>query len=142
MVSEENEEEEEVQKVPGLPGRPQGTKGIPQENSRANISTENISQVIKASENLQDFCKKIIRKHHQIKRLNTKTKIKWFLIFAKVVIAKDIKDWKSTVESCVKDNNNILKLDLPKDVEETANNHSLTDYTAAIVYHSEKFSNR
>ena len=60
----------------------------------------------------------------------------------KVVIAKDIKDWKATVESCVKDNNNILKLDLPKDVEETANDHNLTDYTAAIVYHSEKFSNR
>jgi hypothetical protein len=59
-----------------------------------------------------------------------------------VVIAKDIKDWKSTVESCIKDNNNILKLGLPKDVEETANDHNLTDYTAAIVYHSEKFSNR
>jgi hypothetical protein len=142
MVSEENKEEQEVQKVPGLPGRPQGTKGIPQENSRANVSTENISQVIKASENLQDFCKKAIRKHHQIKRLNKNQNQMVSDLCKKVVIAKDIKDWKSTVESCIKDNNNILKLDLPKDVEETANSHSLTDYTAAIVYHSEKFSNR
>ena len=141
MVTEEEEEQKEVQKVPGVPGRPQGTKGIPQENSRANVSTENISQVIKASEDLQDFCKKTIRKHHQIKRLNKNQNQMVDDLCKKVVIAKDIKDWKITVESCVKDNNNILKLDLPKGVEETASDHSLTDYTAAIIYHSEKFSN-
>ena len=142
MEEEEEGQEKETQKVPGLPGRPRGTNGIPQENSRANVSTENISQVIKASESLQDFCKKAVRKHHQIKRLNKNQNQMVDDLCKKVVIAKDIKDWNSTIESCIKDNNNILKLNLPKDVEETASNHSLTDYTAAIVYHSEKFSNR
>ena len=142
MVEEEEEEKKETQSVPGLPGRPRGTNGIPQENSRANVSTENISQVIKASENLQDFCKKTIRKHYKIKRLNKNQNQMVDDLCKKVVIAKDIKDWKSTVEGCIKDNNNILKLDIPKGVGEAAADHNLTDYTAAIVYHSEKFSNR
>ncbi|MBC8410840.1 MAG: hypothetical protein H8E12_19305 [Rhodobacteraceae bacterium] len=146
MVSEENKEKEKekekAQKVPGLPGRPQGTKGIPQENSRASISTENISQVITASENLQNFCKKVIKKHYQIKRLNKNQNQMTSDLCKKVVIAKDIKDWESAAESCIKDNNNILKLGLPKSIEETAANHNLTDYAAAIIYHSEKFSNR
>ena len=137
-----DEEEEEVQKVPGLPGRPRGTNGIPQEVSRANISTENVTRAIKASEDLQDFCKKAARKHFKIKRLNKNQNQMIDDLCKKVIIAKDIKDWKATAESCVKNNKNILSLDLSKGVEKTASDHKLTDYTAAIVYHSEKFSNR
>jgi len=131
-----------VQKVPGLPGRPRGTNGIPQEVPRANISAENITQVIRASENLQDFCKKAARKHFKIKRLNKNQNQMIDDLCKKVVIAKDIKDWKATAESCVKNNKNILSLDLSKGIEKAASDHKLTDYTAAIVYHSEKFSNR
>jgi hypothetical protein len=138
----EEEEEEEVQKVPGLPGRPRGTNGIPQEVPRANISAENVTRVIRASEDLQDFCKKAARKHFKIKRLNKNQNQMIDDLCKKVVIAKDIKDWKATAESCVKNNKNILSLDLSRGVEKTASDHKLTDYTAAIVYHSEKFSNR
>ena len=138
----EEEEEEEVQKVPGLPGRPRGTNGIPQEVPRANISAENVTRVIRASEDLQDFCKKAARKHFKIKRLNKNQNQMIDDLCKKVIIAKDIKDWKATAESCVKNNKNILSLDLSRGVEKTASDHKLTDYTAAIVYHSEKFSNR
>tara|TARA_Y100000310_G_scaffold210931_1_gene211621 strand:+ start:655 stop:2649 length:1995 start_codon:yes stop_codon:yes gene_type:complete len=142
MVGVDDEEEEEVQKVPGLPGRPRGTNGIPQEVSRASISAENVTRVIKASEDLQDFCKKAARKHFKIKRLNKNQNQMIDDLCKKVVIAKDVKDWKATAESCVKNNKNILSLDLSRGVEKTASDHKLTDYTAAIVYHSEKFSNR
>ena len=142
MVNEEGEEEEEVQKVPGLPGRPRGTNGIPQEVSRANISTENVARVIKASEALQDFCKKAARKHFKIRRLNKNQNQMIDDLCKKVVIAKEVKDWKATAESCLKNNKNILNLNLAKGVEKTASDHTLTDYAAAIVYHSEKFSNR
>ena len=145
MVEFEEEEEEkqntETQKVPGTPGRPNGTKGIPQEVARANVSTENVTEVIKASENLENFCRKAARKHFKIKRLNKDQNNMISDLCKKVVIAKKIEDWKSSVEACIKDNKNILKLDRPREIEETAEAHKLTDYTAAIVYHSQNFSN-
>lgn len=142
MVSAEEEEKKEVQKVPGLPGRPNGTKGIPQEASRANISAENVTQVIKASEGLEGFCKKIARKSFKIKRLNKNQNQMIEDLCKKVILAKDLEDWEATSESCIKDNKNILELSLLKGIEETADSHKLTDYAAAIVYHSKKFSNR
>ena len=59
----------------------------------------------------------------------------------KIIIAKDIGDWKDTAESCIKDNKKILSLDLLSEVQKAAEEHKLTDYTAAIVYHSQNFSN-
>ena len=138
----EMEEDAEVQEVPGLPGRPNGTKDIPQETPRVNVSAEEISKVIKASEDLRDFCKKTARKHFKIKRLNTSQNKMIDDLCKKVIIAKDLNDWKNTAESCIKNNKNILKLDLSKEVEKTADNHKLTNYSAAIVYHSKNFSNQ
>jgi hypothetical protein len=132
---------ETAKKVPGVPGRPNGTKDIPQEVARANISTENITEVIKASENLENFSRKAARKHFKIKRLNKSQNAMISDLCKKVVIAKKIEDWESVAEACIKDNKNILKLDLPKEIEEAGELHKLTDYTAAIVYHSENFSN-
>ena len=129
------------QKVPGTPGRPSGTKDIPQEVARANISTENIAEIIKASENLENFSRKAARKHFKIKRLSKSQNTMINDLCKKVVIAKKIDDWESAAEACIKDNKNILKLDLPKEIEEAGELHKLTDYTAAIVYHSENFSN-
>ena len=50
-------------------------------------------------------------------------------------------DWESEMKACIQDNKNILKLDLPNNVAKTAEDHALTDYAAAIIYHSKKFSN-
>ena len=136
------EAEQKTPEVPGLPGRPQGTKGIPQEAPKVNVSAENIGKVIKASEDLQDFCKKAARKHFKIKRFNKNQNQMIEDLCEKVIIAKDVKDWKSTAESCLKNDKNILKLNLPVEVEKTADHHKLTDYSAAIVYHSKNFSNR
>ena len=36
----------------------------------------------------------------------------------------------------------ILKLDILDEIAQTATDHRLTDYSAAIVYHSKKFSNQ
>tara|TARA_R110002020_G_scaffold6262_9_gene26191 strand:- start:1030 stop:3036 length:2007 start_codon:yes stop_codon:yes gene_type:complete len=142
---EENDTEskkQETQKVPGLPGRPVGTKDIPQEVSRANVSTENIIEVIKASENFELFCKKAARAHFKIKKLNKDQNKMIEDLCKKVIIAKDITDWETTAGQCIKNNKNILKLDLSEEVAKTASDHSLTDYTAAIIYHSKEFSNR
>ena len=141
-AGDEPSEEKKTQQVPGLPGRPNGTNNIPQEVSRANISAENIAEIIKASESLESFCKKTARKHFKIKRLNKNQDKMIEDLCKKVVIAKEMKDWESTATKCIQDNKNILKLDLHKKVEQVAIDHKLTDYTAAIVYHSKKFSNQ
>ena len=60
----------------------------------------------------------------------------------KIVIAKSQDQWEQAAESCIKDNNNILKLDILDEIAQTATDHRLTDYSAAIVYHSKKFSNQ
>ena len=60
----------------------------------------------------------------------------------KIIVAKDQSDWERTAESCIKNNNEILKLDLLDKISQTAEDHKLTDYSAAIVYHSKKFSNQ
>ena len=60
----------------------------------------------------------------------------------KVIIAKNIDDWESQVKACIQDNKNILNLDLLDDIGKTAEDHALTDYAAAIIYHSKKFSNQ
>jgi len=135
------DDDSEPSKVPGLPGRPNGTKGIPQENSRANVSTENIVEIIKASENLESVSKKFARKHFKIKRLNKNQNQMIEDLCKKVIIAKDMSDWESETKACIQDNKNILKLDLPNNVAKTAEDHALTDYAAAIIYHSKKFSN-
>lgn len=136
------DDDAEPSKVPGVPGRPNGTQGIPQENARANISTENIVEIIKASENLEDVSKKFARKHFKIKRLNKNQNQMIEDLCKKVIIAKNIDDWESQVKACIQDNKNILNLDLLDDIGKTAEDHALTDYAAAIIYHSKKFSNQ
>ena len=59
----------------------------------------------------------------------------------KIVIAKSQDEWEQVAESCIKDNNKILKLDILDEIAQTAADHRLTDYRAAIVYHYKKFSN-
>ena len=142
LDDEETPASEPQQKVPGLPGRPSGTKDIPQQVARANISTENVADVIKTSEALETFCRKAARKHFKIKRLNKNQNQMVSDLCKKVVISKEIEDWEATAESCIKDNKNILKLNVPQNIQQTADTHKLTDYAAAIVYHSEKFSNQ
>ena len=141
LNSEKPADGDDIQEVPGLPGRPVGTKGIPQEVSRANVSAENVTEIIKASEDLDAFSRKIARKHFKIKRLNKNQNQMLDDLCKKIIIAKDIGDWKDTAESCIKDNKKILSLDLLSEVQKAAEEHKLTDYTAAIVYHSQNFSN-
>ena len=138
---DEEEEKTETQNVPGVPGRPAGTNGIPQEVSRANISAENVTKTIEASEKLESFCKKTARKHFKIKRLNKNQNNMLEDLCKKIVIAKSQDEWEQVAESCIKDNNKILKLDILDEIAQTAADHRLTDYSAAIVYHSKKFSN-
>ena len=142
MIEPEEEEKKETQNVPGVPGRPAGTNGIPQEVSRANISAENVTKTIEASEKLESFCKKTARKHFKIKRLNKNQNNMLEDLCKKIVIAKSQDEWEQVAESCIKDNNKILKLDILDEIAQTATDHRLTDYSAAIVYHSKKFSNQ
>ena len=57
-----------------------------------------------------------------------------------VVMSKQIENWESTIEACIKDFNNIESLDVMNDVLEVGEKHELVSYPAAILYHSKKIN--
>jgi len=127
--------------TPGTPGRPGGTTGIPQEISRAEISAKNITSVIHASEKLETFGKKQARKSYKIKRLSKAQNETVNDLCKKVIMASNVEEWESNISKCFQDSNSILELSTMKEIEKTAEEHHLSDYSAALVYHSKNFSN-
>ena len=59
----------------------------------------------------------------------------------KVIMASDMEDWEDQITKCFEDSNSILGLSTMEEVEKTAEEHQLTDYSAALIYHSKNFSN-
>ena len=135
------EPEKTEQTVPGTPGRPSGTTGIPQEIARSEISAKNITNVIHASEKLETFGKKQARKHYKIKRLSKTQNETVNDLCKKVIMASDMEDWENQISKCFEDSNSILGLSTMQEIEKTAEEHHLTDYSAALIYHSKNFSN-
>lgn len=141
VVDEANKERDNSQKVPSLPGRPLGTTGIPQEVARSEISAKNITSVVHATEKLEDFCKKQARKHFKIKRLTKAQNEAVDSLCKKIVMANEMDEWESQAAACLEDSNSILNLSIMGGVEKTASDHHLTEYSAALIYHSKNFSN-
>ena len=135
------EPEKTEQTVPGTPGRPSGTTGIPQEIARSEISAKNITNVIHASEKLETFGKKQARKHYKIKRLSKTQNETVNDLCKKVIMASDMEDWENQISKCFEDSNSILGLSTMEEIGKTAEEHHLTDYSAALIYHSKNFSN-
>ena len=135
------EPEKTEQTVPRTPGRPSGTTGIPQEIARSEISAKNITNVIHASEKLETFGKKQARKHYKIKRLSKTQNETVNDLCKKVIMASDMEDWENQISKCFEDSNSILGLSTMEEIEKTAEEHHLTDYSAALIYHSKNFSN-
>ena len=56
-------------------------------------------------------------------------------------MASDMEDWENQISKCFEDSNSILGLSTMEEIEKTAEEHHLTDYSAALIYHSKNFSN-
>ena len=150
ILSEEEQELREKQlsqpaapvapKVSNDNGRPAGTKTktnnlIASEDS---YSRAGIQSVIYAIENLNKFMESELRKVYNKKRLSKQHKEMLSSLSESIVMSKNIDQWESSAEACIKDFNNIESLDVMPEILELGEEHKVVSYPAAILYHSKK----
>ena len=75
-------------------------------------------------------------KHLKVKKLNDGQEDAVNRLCESIVCAKDKESWVETLESCVKDFNEIESLNTLKEVLDVSSQHQLEEYPAAILYHS------
>ena len=117
------------------PGRPNGTNQIPLQAADY-YGKDNVQQTIYDIEDLQSYAITNFQKHKNLKELNDNHKDLIVKLCESVVCAKEQKQWKRTLLSCVKNIDNIQKLDVMPDILEVSAKHELSDYPSAILYHS------
>jgi hypothetical protein len=123
-----------INKTPRQAGRPEGTTGIPLAD--ASYSRSNIQTTIYEIEAFVNTAQKKLAKKLKTKKLNNSQGEMLDTLCESIVCARDKEYWVKTLESCVKDFNEIEKLEALEKVLTISGNHNLETYPAAILYHS------
>ena len=117
-------------------GRPEGTTEIPLANAK--YSRANIQKTIYDIESFVDEGKDKMLKHLNVKEL-TESQQEMLNSLCESIVCSEAKEyWGKTLESCVKDFNEIESLHTLKEVLDISATHSLETYAAAILYHSDE----
>ena len=122
-------------KTPKQAGRPEGTTGIPQE-AEAKYSRPSIQSIIYEIESLVTKGKEKMTEHFKVEELSEAQEDTLNRLCESIVCAKNKEYWVETLESCVKDFNEIENLHTLKEVLDISTQHQLEEYPAAILYHS------
>jgi hypothetical protein len=127
-------------KIPEQDGRPAGSNTNTDNliASEEPHSRKGIQAVVYKIESLRSYAEASLKKHYNKKRLSKDHKQMLESLSESVVMSKDMEDWESTTESCIKDFNNIEKLEVMSEVLEVSERHEVVSYPAAILYHSKK----
>jgi hypothetical protein len=120
--------------TPRQAGRPEGTTGIPLNN--ATYSRANIQQTVYEIEEFIVKAKGKMLKKLGVKKASEAQQVTLDKLCESIVCSQDKESWVKTLESCVKDFNEIESLDTLKEVLDISNTHNLEAYPAAILYHS------
>ena len=115
-------------------GRPEGTTDIP--IADAQYSRANIQQTIYDIESLVDDAKGKMVKQLSVKELSEAQQDMVSNLCESIVCSQTKEYWGETLESCVKDFNEIETLTTLKEVLDISAKHSLEAYPAAILHHS------
>lgn len=126
--------------TPKSAGRPNGTTDIPLQASAGYDKTK-IQKTIYNIEDLQSYAEENFKKHRKIKHISEDQKKLIVRLCESVVCAKEKTQWKKTLLGCVKNVNNIEKLESIPEILDIAAKHELSDYPSAILYHSQKVKN-
>lgn len=142
MKQSENEQSqpqntENVNKTPKSAGRPGGTTNIPV-NASKGYDKKLIQKTIYDIEELQLYAEASFIKNKKIENISEPQKELIVKLCESVVCAKDRQQWKRTLLSCIKNVNNIEKLTTIDGIVEIGSEHELSEYPAAILYHSKK----
>lgn len=131
------EEGDEVAKGPnGQAGRPEGTEGIPQENSEAKYSRNNIQKTIASLESIRSDIKSEMKDKLNIKRFTKQKEDMLSSLCEAVVCSSDMENWTQTAISCVSNLEELERLEVLPEILEISAKHELDNYSAAILYHS------
>ena len=128
-------------KTKGRPvGRPKGTTGIPRQvNAEKEVfSGREIQDIIYKIESFETIASEKMMAFLKKKDLNEDQKKTVSNLCKSIVLAKDEKMWKRTLNSCIKDFNKISDLPMIKEIAKISEDHNLENYPAALLYHSKK----
>ena len=117
-------------------GRPEGTTDIPIAN--AQYSRSSIQKTIYDVESFVNDSKTKMIEKLGVKELNDSQEDMLNNLCESIVCAQDKEYWGETLESCVKDFNEIENLNTLKQVLDISAQHTLDTYPAAILYHSDE----
>ena len=141
LISPGGDEEEQVQKntTNKVAGRPEGTTGIPL--VKGNYSVKGIQSVVKKIEQTRASISTSLKKKLNIKKFNEQQENMLNKLCEAVVVSNEIETWESVANSCVNNFDNISSLNTMPDVLSILAEHQLEDdYSAAILYHSQKIN--
>ena len=120
-------------------GRPKGTTGIPRSvNASELYSRKEIQEIVYKVEDLRSHIEATLKKKYLTNKLNDKQLKTCQNLCESVVMSKQEKMWKRSVNSCVKDVEKIETLSVLKEISEISGTHQLELYPAALLYHSQK----
>jgi len=115
-------------------GRPEGTTDIPLANAK--YSRANIQQTIYDVETLIHEAKAQLINKLKVKELTSDQEDMASSLCESIVCSRAKEYWGETLESCVKNFNEIENLDTLKEVLDISAEHTLETYASAILYHS------
>lgn len=115
-------------------GRPEGTTDIPLANAK--YSRSNIQKTIYDIDGFIHDSKDKMISHLKVSKLSEAQEEMVSNLCESIVCSHNKEYWGETLESCVKDFNEIENLDTLKEVLDISAQHTLEAYPAAILYHS------
>lgn len=115
-------------------GRPEGTTDIPLANAK--YSRSNIQKTIYDIDSFIHDAKDKMISHLKVSKLSEAQEEMVSNLCESIVCSHNKEYWGETLESCVKDFNEIENLDTLKEVLDISAQHTLETYPAAILYHS------
>jgi hypothetical protein len=125
-------------KTPNQAGRPEGTTGIPIVNAK--YSRADIQKTIYEIDQFINEAKGQMLENIESDKLSESQEEMVANLCESIVCSQSKESWSETMESCVKDFNEIENLHTLTQVLEISNDHKLDLYPAAILYHSKENS--
>jgi hypothetical protein len=134
-----SKESNNINTTPKVPGRPEGTTGIPL--AKANISVKNIRGIVTKIQELHASIEKDLKSSLSLDTLSDNQQEMVNKLCETVVVSSHLESWDEIASSCVKDFENIASLSiLPEVLEAVADFDIDDDYSAALLYHSQKIN--
>jgi hypothetical protein len=132
-------EDGEATSTPKVAGRPEGTTGIPL--AEAKVSIKNIQAIAKKIESVRANLEDNLKIECSLAELNDVQKTMLDKLCESIVVSNEINNWENVAVSCVKNFDNINQLNtLPEILNVQAEFELEDDYSAALLYHSQKLS--